>query len=43
MGFLLLGGLAQTLLARAFEGGGPPRQPIEHLPGGPSCFPITWP
>src|SRR5580692_10940402 len=30
----LLGRLAQTLLARCFEGGGPPRQLIEHLPGG---------
>jgi len=34
MGFLLLGRLAQTLLARCFEGGGPPCQLIEHLPGG---------
>src|SRR6266403_2808296 len=34
MGFLLLGRLAQTLLARRFEGGGPPCQLIEHLPGG---------
>src|SRR6201982_3190653 len=34
MGFLLLGRLAQTLLARYFEGSGPPCQLIEHLPGG---------
>src|SRR5258708_28702367 len=34
MGFLLLGRLAQTLLARCFEGGGPPCHLIEHLPGG---------
>ena len=34
MGFLLLGRLAPTLLARCFEGGGPPCQLIEHLPGG---------
>src|SRR6202030_1770856 len=34
MGFLLLGRLSQTLLARCFEGGGPPCQLIEHLPGG---------
>jgi len=34
IGFLLLGRLAQTLLARCFEGGGPPCQLIEHLPGG---------
>jgi hypothetical protein len=26
--------LAQTLFARCFEGGGPPCQLIEHLPGG---------
>src|SRR4029078_7503171 len=32
--FLLLGRLAQTVLARCFEGGGPPCQLIEHLPGG---------
>src|SRR6516165_7795092 len=32
MGFLLLGGPAQTLLARCFKGGGPPCQLIEHLP-----------
>jgi len=34
MGFLLLGRLAQTLVASCFEGGGPPCQLIEHLPGG---------
>src|SRR6266849_350704 len=34
MGLLLLGRLAQTLLARCFEGGGPPGQLIQHLPGG---------
>ena len=34
VGFLLLGRLAQTLLPRCFEGGGPPCQLIEHLPGG---------
>src|SRR4029077_10736980 len=34
MSFLLLGRLAQTLLARCCEGGGPPCQLIEHLPGG---------
>src|SRR6201982_2568956 len=35
MGFLLLlGRLAQPLLARCFEGGSPPCQLIEHLSGG---------
>ena len=34
IGFLLLGRVAQTLLARCFEGGGPPCQLIEHLLGG---------
>ena len=34
MGFLLLGRLAQTVLARYFEGGGPPCQLIEHLTPG---------
>ena len=32
--FRALGRLALILLARCFEGGGPPCQLIEHLPGG---------
>src|SRR5471032_988111 len=34
MDFLVLGYLARTLLARCFEGGGPPCKLIEHLLGG---------
>ena len=33
MGFLLLGRLAQNLVARCFEGGSPPCQLIEYLAG----------